>query len=205
MDKESKIYNYGSYEDYVKCQTRISKRTRHKTKNYLDRYIMIYDVMSELAVHGNSMLCVGARHKFEPDFFSERDYEKVDAIDLYEDEGIIECDMSKMHLHDYFDDMSYDIVFSNESLEHCIDMEGFITGLNKVCDKYFVCMCPIKTAPKHWDAAIHPFMCVDKKESIDMLRVCFTEFKIIHHEIQPRRRHQAAHLFFILKKIYDGK
>ena len=74
--------------------------------------------------------------------------------------------MSKMLEHHHFKNRKYDIVVSIDSIEHCIDLDGFIDGLNTICSKYFICFClsAYHFATKEqinissWDAAIHKFM-----------------------------------------------
>lgn len=172
-----------------------AKRTKSQTKKYEQRREWIYNRMQELGVTGKSVLCVGAREKSEVEFFRKKGFQ-TDGIDLQPSEEIIECDMSKMLEHSYLKNKKYDIVFSSESIEHCLDLSSFIRGLNTICNKYFICMCPFNEGETTridencWDCSIHRFMTErhNYKE--------FDQFRILTSEIYKK----GKRLFFILKK-----
>ncbi|KKL80751.1 hypothetical protein LCGC14_2001620 [marine sediment metagenome] len=159
--------------------------------------------MEELKITGESILCVGARHSSEVEFFEKKGF-KAEGIDLFEANKIIKCDMSKMLKHPYIKDQKYDIVFCNEVMEHCVDLDGFIKGLNKICKKYFVCLGPASKEKKEiirynwWDCSVHKFMInINNTEVYSKnLLTTFKEFKIVINESYK----EGHRLFFILEK-----
>lgn len=192
----SEYYQYKDYNDYLLSQVKRAKRTRHATRKNIYRREWIYNRMLELNVFGKSVLCIGARDPSEMDFFRDRGFE-VEGIDLYDYRGIIKCDMSKIYEHQVLKEKKFDIIYSNEAMEHCLDLEGFIKGLNLVCKKYFVCFCP-KTVVDNWDCSLHSFMerVEDTKLYKEGLEQCFIEFDIVINEFYLKKHR----LFFILKK-----
>ncbi len=193
-------YKYKNYEEYIKLQRRRSRRTRGETQKRERQREWIYNKMIEVGVEGKTMLCLGARDDSEIEFFEKKGY-KVDGIDLYETNKIIECDMSKIYEHKYFKNKKYDIVFASDSIEHCLDFDGFIKGLNFVCDKYFVCRSPTySNRVSEWDCAVHLFMenCDDPDMYYKNLKESFSQFNIVINELDNRRNKRR--LFFILRK-----
>ena len=159
----------------------------------------IYDSMQKHGVSGKNILCVGARDDCEVDFFNERGYETI-GIDLYNTEKIIKCDMAKMHTHPILKDMRFDIVLSCHSMEHCLDFEGFITGLDLLCKKYFVCMMPYTPEPNIWDCQRPAFVdYVGAKDFDEKIIDSFPGFEIVVNEIQKI----GTRGFFILKKSIE--
>ena len=189
---------YKNYKEYIKIQKSKAQRTTRFTNKREHRRNYIYERMKELNISGKSILCIGARANSELEFFEKRNFKIVDGIDLFSTNKIIECDMSRIYKHPYFKKRKYDIVFSSESLEHCLDLRGFVKGLNKVCRKYFVCMCPAIKVPTMWDCGSFSFM----KKSSDPVKYKkylnkeFSEFRIVINEAHK----EGSRLFFILKK-----
>jgi len=191
------------YDQHIKLQISKAQRTVGRTIRFKYRREWIYNKMQELKITGKSILCVGARHYSEVEFFEKRGF-KSEGIDLFEADQIIKCNMSKMLEHPYIKNQKYDIVFCNEVMEHCVDLNGFIKGLNKICKKYFICMGPSSQEKEKiiryswWDPAVHQFM-IDSQDigiySKNLLET-FKDFKIIVNE-----SHKNGHrVFFILKK-----
>ena len=204
MDKK---YEYKNYKEYINIQTKMAKRTRGRTRSSSrrNRRQWIFDRMIELNIRGKSILCLGARDDSEVEFFGNNGFKSI-GIDLIESKKIKKCDMSKIYKHSYFKNKKYDIVFASEILEHCLDFDGFIKGLNLICNKYFICMGPTYSklkkvgAPDQWDCNIQNFMCYEKEKDKDMyknsLLKTFKKFNIIINEIHKK----GDRLFFILKK-----
>lgn len=188
-----------NYNKYTVRQTVRSKRSQGITVRHEDRRSWIYSRMQELNIEGKSILCIGARHDSEIDFFMKKGFE-VDGIDLYASGKIIKCDMSKMLEHPVIGRKRYDIVFSNESIEHCYDLSGFLEGLNVICKRYFVCMCPsqhgqsVNVDPNRWDCSIHKFMTNNSSYNENLLNT-FDHFNIVSSEIHKK----GNRLFFILE------
>jgi len=192
------------YERYIKTQIRRAKRTAHMTRKRDDRRQWILNRMGELGVDGKSILCVGARDISEINFFKNKGFFS-EGIDIYSPKGIIECDMSKMLEHPYLKDKKYDIVLSCESIEHCFDLSGFIDGLNVVCNRYFVCMCPsylnsetldeIGRNEIYWDCSLHEFMSDNNKLGENLAKT-FEQFNVLTSEVYKN----GKRLFFILEK-----
>jgi len=186
-----------NYIRYLNFQSRRAKKTKKLTpKNEASR-LFIYRRMQEFGISGKTVLCVGARHKSEPEFFEKRGY-IADAIDLFENDKISVCDMSRIYKHPVFKYKRYDVVFSNSAMEHCLDLDGFIKSLNTVCEGYFLCMCDVPDKEDDWDCSIHPFMeqIADVEKTKSLLSDIFKEFDVVVNECQKRGRR----LFFILKK-----
>lgn len=196
-------YEYKNYDEYIRSQKKRSKRSSGITIKHTSRREWIYSRMIENHVEGNSLLCVGARHSKELDFFREKGYETVDGIDLFKREGIIECDMSKMHENSYFDDKKYDIVFSCESLEHCLDFDGFLKGLDKICSKFFICFSPLVKEVNKWDCSRHKYMENAKSDTLFKrdLHASFPNFDIVFNNYYPNNNK----IFFILEKKDNSK
>ncbi len=199
INKSSGIhYRYKDYDEYVRMQKAKAHKSMNITIKREDRREWIYSKMVENHIDGNSILCVGSRNKKELDFFKKKGYETVDGIDLLESDGIMECDMSKMHVHPYFVDKQYDVVFCCEAIEHCLDFEGFIKGLNKVCAKFFVCFGPLVTDVNGWDCSRHEYMENVKVDTLFKrdLHKTFSDFDIVFNNFYPRN----YRIFFILEK-----
>lgn len=196
--KSSDSYNYKDYEEYVRLQKARAIVSIGITKKKIYRREWIYSQMVENGVNGDSILCLGARHIDELDFFKEKGYETVDGIDLLKGDGIIECDMSKIYEHPYFDNKKYDVVLSCESIEHCFNFEGFIKSLDIVCSEFFVCLGPAVKVVNAWDCSRHNYMNNvgnDKLFKKDLLE-SFPEFNIVFNMYNPVNNR----IFFILRK-----
>lgn len=196
----SKYYSYKDYNEYLSYQSIRSMKTRYVTRRNSRIRNWIYNKMKEFDIYGESILCLGVRDISEIEFFKEKNYE-VYGIDLYKQVGVITCDMSRMYEHFVLKNKKFDIVYADNSLEHCLDLEGFIKGLNLVCKKYFVCFSPCfypKGVVNSWDCSFHPFM--ENVEDLELykkdLEKYFIEFDVILNEFYPKKNR----LFFILKK-----
>jgi cyclopropane fatty-acyl-phospholipid synthase-like methyltransferase len=188
---------FKDYDDYVQAQIKRARKTMFQTSDHEARREFIYKTMVEQGVSGESVLCVGARDGSEVKFFEEKKFSSVVGIDLFESKQIICCDMSKMTEHPKLK-KKFDIIISIESIEHCLDIDGFIHGLNALCKRYFVCMCPVIRVPSQWDCGSLPFM-LDLKSVSDLkvkLENYFTDFSVVHCDMQKK----GKRLFFILKK-----
>lgn len=191
-------YNYKDYDEYIRLQKSRAAKTKESTRKHIGRREWIYSQMIENGIDGDSILCLGARHRDELDFFKEKGYETVDGIDLLKSDGIIECDMSKIYEHTYFDNKKYDVVLSCESLEHCLDFEGFIRSLNIVCSEFFVCIGPAVKVVNAWDCSRHSYMNNVRNDELfkkDLLE-SFPEFNIVFNMYNPSNNR----IFFILRK-----
>ena len=204
--KNKKIL-FESYEEYKNLQIKKAKKTRVRTRSQsrINRRQWIFNRMEKLGIKEKTILCIGARDDSEVIFFRDKGYNAL-GIDLIESNEIIKCDMSKVHEHPYLKNQKYDIVFVSEALEHCLDFEGFIIGLNLICKKYFICMGPTYSkikkmgGPDQWDCNFQSFMFSEniKKGKIDnnLLLDAFKEFEIIISEVHKR----GTRLFFILRR-----
>ena len=189
-------YKYKSYAEYIEMQSYYASRRKTRTRSHEKRRQWIYDYLKDHDIEGDSVLCVGARDDSEVDFFTNKGHDTI-GIDLYETRAIINCDMSKMYEHPKLKDMKFDMVFSLESLEHCLDIEGFVKGLNLVCKKYFVCMFGIIKAPNYWDCHQFDFTKYAGTNRYDeeLIKV-FPDFELVTNEVHKRGKKG----FFILKK-----
>ncbi len=202
----SKKYKYKNYEEYVETQKRRARRSQGMTRRVScnRRREWIYTRMVELGIEGKNILCLGCRDEAEIIFFENKGYEE-EGIDLYAKNKVIQADMSKLLEHEYFKDKKYDIIFGMEALEHCLDFEGLLKAINKMCTKYLIFMGPVLGSnvipiPDNWDCNFQSFMfsenIKDKKIHDKLLLETFKEFDIIVNEVHKRGRR----LFFILKK-----
>ncbi len=155
-----KKYEYKDYDEYIKLQIKRSRRTKGMTRREScnRRREWIYKRMTELEIEGKSILCLGARDEAEINFFENKGYE-VDGIDLFNSGKVIECDMSRLLKHEYFKNKKYDIIFAMEAIEHCLNFEGLLEGINKLCKRYFICMSPICGTkiiqkPDNWETTL---------------------------------------------------
>jgi len=153
--------------------------------------------MMEHGIEGKSILCVGARHDCEVDFFIDKGHTAV-GIDLFDTEKIINCDMSRIYEHPKLKNYRFDIVFSCESLEHCLDLKGFAKSLRLVCEKYFVCLFTIARNIRFWDCHRPDFVDYIGTDRYDeeLLKV-FPGFELVINEVHKN----STRGFFILKKI----
>jgi hypothetical protein len=195
----SKYEKFESYGAYIKYQKRRASRTKGLTQKRELRREYVYGRMEELGLKCKNILCLGARDDSEVSFFEKKGMESK-GIDLYATDKIIKCDMSKMLKHAEIKDEEYDVFFASEALEHCLDFEGFIKGLNKVCKKYFICIGPTEKKVVEgslWDCSIHEFM---KKNNEEELKQCledtFEKFSVIVSELHK----QNTRVFFIMEK-----
>lgn len=192
---------YDNYDDYVRYQAARAQSSKKLTVRYERKRKWILEKMRGLNVKGRTVLCVGARDQSEVEFFENNGFREVTGIDLFEGPKIVECDMSKIYAHKDLKYHRYDIVYSCESLEHCLDFDGFLRSLNVCCLNYFVCMCPVVDEPTQWDCNRTSFMegLKDDDDLKKKLEAVFDEFNVLHCEIQKA----GSRLFFILKRDPD--
>lgn len=197
LEDGSRVY-FTDYNEYLKTQIQRAKKTRKATINTLHRRKKIFQLIIDLKLDITSILCVGCRDKSEIDFFAEKNY-KTEGIDLIGGKNIITCDMARIPLSPYFKDKQYDAVVSIESMEHCLDLKGFIEGLNQICTKYFICYTPILKRIGNWDVAMHPFC---KEEGYDVeLNKIFNKFQLIYSKTDTEKEDKYRRLIFILEKL----
>lgn len=170
------IHYYASadYEKYVEFQKKKSLHTSRRTIGRERMFDQVSLMVKNTHPEAKTMLCVGCRDEFEPDFFEKEGFAAV-GIDLHDKGKVIACDMSKMHLHPVIGKKKFDIVIAVEVLEHCLDLAGFITGLNRVCGQGFYVTVPIREECSAWDCSVHGFMNPDITSR--ELSLYFTEFK----------------------------
>lgn len=191
---------YEDYDEYLKAQGRRAKKTKRNTIKYVTwAHPKVLKDLRDRGINGKSILCLGARHESEPMFFLENGFEEAVGIELYDrPPHIFKCDMSRMYEHPYFADKKFDIVFAHESLEHCLDLEGLVKGLQQVCTGYFVSLSPNVVEPTYWDAAKHSFMNLPKEECDKELVECFPGFELVHSTVTGKN------LYIILKRVSGG-
>jgi len=201
---------YDSYEDYILAQARGAKVKRYLTERSgkgAVNWCLDYLEENFPDISFNSVFCVGARDDAELLEFEKRGYTAA-GIDLYETDRITKCDMSLIHEHPSFKDAKYDFVYSRESMEHCLDLDGFIMGLNQICSKYFWVTCPNllhpQMTPSHWDCGAHPFMgCFEGDGYREALESTFTEFNVLlaeHVKKPPKYPDCGYRCWFLLER-----
>jgi hypothetical protein len=189
-------YPYESYSDYIAAQADYASRRKTRTRKHERCRQWIYDYLKDHNIEGDSFLCVGARDDSEIDFFTNKGHEAT-GIDLYESKSIIKCDMSRIYDHPELQYKKFDIVFSMNSLEHCLDLRGFVRGLNLVCRKYFVCMFDIVELT-WWDCQRPDFVkYIGTEKYNNEIVKTFPGFEIVVSELHKDKKR----VFFILKKL----
>lgn len=192
LEDGTRVY-YTDYNEYLKTQIKRASISREATVVTTHRRQAVYDLMKDLEI--KTILCVGCRDVSELTFFREKGY-IVEGIDLLKNQPYITCDMS--HMGETLKDKKYDAVISIESLEHCLDLKGFISGLNQVCSKYFICYTPILDRPSNWDVAVHPFASLENTE--EKVKNTFSQFKINYINVHYEAKDKYNRLVFILEK-----
>lgn len=192
---------YQDYQQYLDFQKEKAQRTRFLTNRPKgeQKRQEIYELINLYAPDIASLLCVGCRDEAEINFFKNKNI-ATEGIDLYSGNCIIQCDMSQMHNHPYFQNKQYDALLFLDSLEHCMDLDGLLQGIKNVCKKYIIACVPFRSRPSSWDCAVHPFMLKDTY--LEGLQTCFTDFKILYTAIRSPKKNEKVntHLLFILKK-----
>lgn len=189
------LFKFNSYEEYVLAQKTAARKTKQITPRNERKREIIQKTIEELELKIDSILCVGARERSEVDFFQNIGYSTI-GIDLYRNDNILECDMSKIPDHPNFQNKIFSAVISIDSIEHCLDLEGFKRGLDKVCSRYFICLSRFRTKPSNWDVAVYPF--IQEKNFEAGLNYCFPHFQTIY--LTPAVNEKDGFLF-ILKKL----
>ena len=203
---DNKKYKYKNYDEYIAHQIKRATRTSGMTRRVScnNRREWVYNRIIELGISGKSILCLGCRDEAEIIFFENKGYES-EGIDLYARGKVIQADMSKLLEHEYFKNKKYDIIFGMEAIEHCLNFEGLLEAINKMCKRYLIIMSPVLgtknlSVPDYWDCNFQSFMfsenIKDKKIHDKLLLETFKEFDIIVNEVHKR----GKRLFFILKK-----
>ena len=190
---ETKLYHFYNYQEYIDNQKYAARRTTHITKRNTKKRERIKEVIEQLQLKINSVLCVGARHKSEIDFFKNLGYQTT-GIDLFGSQDILECDMSKMLDHPLLQAQMFGSVVSIDSIEHCLNLEGFKKGLDRLCGRYFICRTRFREDPSRWDVAVHPF--IRRKNFTEGLAYCFPHFEAIY----ASQDEPGGEFLFILKK-----
>jgi len=160
MKKEH--FNYGSYENYLHRQQHTASRTTHKTVKG-EKYIR--ERVKELSLlypELKRVLCLGSRHPIEVEAFLDAGYNAI-GIDLLETlPHVIRCDMAKICENPILQKRKpFDILYMSHSLEHCLDIEGLLKGIEWSEATVMYIRVPIKTRPKKWDCTLLEFMLPD--------------------------------------------
>jgi len=175
MKKEH--FNYGSYKNYLSRQTRTSNRTISKTLKGKD---FIQERIKELAFlypNHKNVLCLGSRHPIEVETFLNNGFTAI-GIDLFETlPHIIKCDMAKICDNETLQKRKpFDIIYMSHSLEHCLNVEGLLQGIQWSKATVIYIRVPIRTQPNKWDCTLLEFMLPDgDQNSIEQL---FTGWKL---------------------------
>jgi len=160
MEKEQ--FNYESYDAYIRRQRRVSKRGSDKTNQNKTLIEERARVLRDLYPNAKNVLCIGTRHPAEVVSFKLAGFSAI-GIDLWESPpDVITCDMSKMYENPTLQQMApFDIIYMAHSLEHCLDVDGLLKGIEWSGGKVLSIYIPIKNAPKNWDCTVFEFMHTD--------------------------------------------
>jgi len=162
----------------------------------------VIDNIRSHGVDGKTVLCLGARDDSEVRSFIDNGYDAM-GIDLFSTKLITECDMARMYEHPILKNKKFDIVIALEALEHCLDHEGLIRGLQLVCTGHFVTMFPIIPEPDWWDCHMPSFLDYFGTDKYDeMVAAYFPGFEIVTNEIhKPLNKIKRGYI--ILKRIVE--
>jgi hypothetical protein len=196
MDKESK-----EYKEYLNSQASGARRTVGRTRKKRIRYEWILNQVLEIEAKIKTVLCVGARDKFEVEYFKDLGYDAI-GVDIFDTEGLIKCDMSEMDKHPELRDRNFDLILLSDSMEHCLDMKGLKRALNNLSAGYIAVTLPNLRAVEGWDINILPFMgheyktgCLPKKAQ-KMIEREFRGYDVVIADYHKR----IDKIFFVLRK-----
>jgi len=160
MKKEH--FDYGSYKKYINRQTKLASQTVFKTLR--DKKFIEERVKDLLSLYPNykNVLCLGSRHPVEVEAFLTAGCSAI-GIDLFETlPHIIKCDMAKMYENSILRKRKpFDIIYMSHSLEHCLNIEGLLQGIQWSNATVLYIRVPIKNKPEKWDCTLLEFMLPD--------------------------------------------
>jgi len=187
------------YNKYVKLQTAKALKSTKKTINKKNSTKTTAKILRQLFPELKTVLCVGCRHESEINAFKEEGFDAV-GIDIIKQNNIITCDMSKITEHIFFKDKKIDIMFCSHSLEHCLDFNGFLKGVDYLGIKVIQVECPQRNTTNSWDCTFYDFMKKTKKvEKNDILKY-FTDFDLISSTVIKNEKKEYDSTVFTLKR-----
>ena len=193
-------FEYKSYEQYLAMQRNYARIRKTRTIKRDKRRQWVIDNIRSHGIEGKTVLCLGSRDDSEVQSFIDNGYDAM-GIDLFKTKLITECDMARIYEHPTLKDARFDIVIALEALEHCLDFDGLVRGLQLVCAGYFVCMFPILDEPDWWDCHRPDFLDYLGTDQYDMaLADSFPGFEVVINEVhKPQNRIKRS--YFILKRV----
>jgi len=194
-----KSKEFENYESYVTAQKRRAVRGKKCTKSKYNDFVKVAKSLKKQFPQYQNVLCIGSRHPSEIKAFNEEGFTAV-GIDLIKSDGMIECDMSKIPEHDFFKDKKMDILFCSHSLEHCLDFEGFIKGVEYLGTKVIMVLCPLRESYSEWDCTIYDFMKPSGEITKEDILKYFTGFELLDMDVKKHRRKNRGSITFTLKR-----
>ena len=89
-------------------------------------------------------------------------------------------------------------MYCSHALEHCLDFEGFIKGVEHLEIKVIRVECPQRGIVTSWDCTLYDFMKESKEiDPKDILKY-FTSFDLVNSAIVKKRHHDS--IIFTLKR-----
>lgn len=187
-------YKKSDYDTYLEDQKKESLNTTGRTQRHAKSFDYIHEKIKQYHPQAKTMLCIGCRDDYEINHFTELGYD-VMGIDLHDSGKIIKCDMAKMYEHPVLSKKKFDVIVAVDALEHCIDLEGLVKGLQLICKMGVYVVGPIREEYSKWDCNIHGFMEHEiKKQEVDLY---FPGFKTVFLHTKPSKMN------FVLTKIDD--
>jgi hypothetical protein len=197
-----KHFQFRDYASYLKSQRRKAKKTQYKTSDKKAYYRQVAKNLKSTYPEFDKIICVGCRHETEIQCFKDNGFDAV-GIDLFEDASIIQCDMSKIHEHPYFKDKTIPVMYASHSLEHCLDFDGFLKGVDHLGVKVLRVECPFVDKIRSWDCTFYDFMnpALEDLEDINKsILKYFLDFRIEHLELQDTKKRKADNIVFTLRR-----
>ena len=171
-------HRFDSYDEYLTVQRHRAERTKTVTRKHRWCREWALRMIKTHFPQTHSILCVGARHSLEVEFFCSAGFDAL-GIDLYDAPPAIRCcDMSKIYLHPELGKLTWDVFVMIHSIEHCLDVPGFLRSLRSHCADGLVCWTPFASNTSQWDCTAFDFVVKDRLSS-QALETFFSPFRYV--------------------------
>jgi hypothetical protein len=190
MNQGYEQFEYDDYNAYLVYQALRGSKSQKLTRKYKYHRTKIINEFKAQCPKIQTVLCLGARSSNEVNHFEWAGYETT-AIDVFEADKIIKCDMTDIEKHPDLKDKYFDAFVAIHSLEHCLDIETFKKKTLPHCRIAFGIVMPMLSSPTQWDCLYLSFIKPDPNYA--EIEAFFPGFKVIYCEFENNLR-------FILKR-----